>query len=187
MSDYRRYFVAGGTYFFTVVTYRRRRLLTTDLARGCLRAAIEMARDRRPFEMPAIVLLPDHLHALWSLPPGDADYSTRWRRIKERFTADYLAQGGSEGPSSASRRNRGERGVWQRRFWEHAIKDENDFERHFDYIHYNPVKHRLVDCPRQWPYSTFSRWSAAGVYGPRWGCRSQGALDFSDLEKTALE
>jgi putative transposase len=187
MSDYRRYFVAGGTYFFTVVTYQRRRFLTTDLARECLRAAIETARGERPFEMPAVVLLPDHLHALWSLPRADVDYSTRWRRVKEQFTSAYMAQGGREGPLSASRRKRGERGVWQRRFWEHAINDENDFERHFDYIHYNPVKHRLVDCPRQWPYSTFSRWVAGGVYGAEWGCRFNGTLDFSDVDKTALE
>ena len=187
MSDYRRDFIAGGTYFFTVVTYRRRRFLTTDLARECLRVAMETTRAQHRFEMHAVVLLPDHLHALWSLPRGDSDYSTRWRRIKQRFTQSYLAQGGREGPLSASRRKRRERGVWQRRFWEHLVADENDFERHFDYIHYNPVKNRLADCPREWPYSTFSRWSAAGVYGTHWGCRSHGALDFSDLEETALE
>ena len=187
MSNYRRYFVAGGTYFFTVVKHRRRQFLTTDLARGCLRVALETVRGSWPFEMHAVVLLPDHLHALWSLPRGDIDYSTRWRRIKKRFTIDYLAAGGREGPRSESRRKRAERGVWQRRFWEHAIEDENDFERHFDYIHYNPVKHRLVDCPCDWPYSTFSRWAKARVYGTRWGCRSRDPLDFADLEKTAIE
>ena len=109
MSDYRRYFVAGGTYFFTLVTHRRRRLLTSDFARKCLRAAIAGARAARPFRIHAMVLLPDHLHALWTLPRADLDYATRWRRIKERFTVEYLAGGGHEARVSISRRNRGER------------------------------------------------------------------------------
>ena len=187
MPDYRRYFVAGGTYFFTVVTHRRRRFLTTDLARECLREAIAVVRSRRAFEMHAVVLLPNHLHAIWSLPRGDNDYSTRWRRIKAHFTESYLARGGREGHLSASRNKRGERGIWQRRFWEHLIRDEFDFERHFDYVHYNPVKHRLVNCPRDWPHSTFAHFVTTGIYQRQWGCREQGTIDFDDLDATAME
>jgi putative transposase len=187
MPDYRRYFVPGGSYFFTVVTHRRRRFLTTDLARQCLRSAIEEVRAGRPFEMPALVLLPDHLHVLWTLPPGDAAYAVRWKRIKEEFTLRYLEGGGEEGDRSASRQKRNERGVWQRRYWEHTCDDEDDFQRHFDYIHYNPVKHGLVRSPRDWPYSSFHRWAAAGVYEPHWGAAHLGRLDFSDLDETAME
>lgn len=140
MSDYRRWYVPGGMYCFTVVTYRRRTLLAEPLARRCLRRAFQVVRATRPFEIPAIVLLPDHLHVLWTLPRGDADYSTRWRRIKEEFTRRHRAEG-------ASRHCRNERGVWQRRFWKHAIRDETDLERRFDSIHHNPVKHGLVAHP----------------------------------------
>lgn len=184
MSEYRRYYVAGGTYFFTVVTQLRRAFLTSELARQCLREAMETVREKRPFEMPAIVLLPDHLHVLWTLPTGDDDYSTRWRRIKEEFTTNYLARGGSEGPYSASRASHGERGVWQRRYWEHTIRDEKDFERHFDYIHYNPVKHGYATAPSEWPHSSFHRWVAAGVYEPLWG---RSPLHFKDLNESAME
>ena len=148
MPNYRRFTVPGSTLFFTVVTYQRRPFLTEPLARRCLREAFQRVRARRPFEIPAIVLLPDHLHALWILPPGDADYSVRWRRIKEEFTERYQRQGGTESPLSDSRQRRKERGIWQRRFWGHTIQDDEDFERHVDYIHYNPVKHGLAACPR---------------------------------------
>src|SRR5262245_12920126 len=118
MSNYRRYFVPGGTIFFTVVTHQRRPFLTESLARDCLRLAIETVRAKRPFGILAVVLLPDHLHALWTLPGGDTAYSVRWRRIKEEFTVRYLQSGGREGRRSTSRQSRQERGVWQRRFWE---------------------------------------------------------------------
>ena len=158
MPNYRRCYVPGGMVFFTVVTYRRRPILTLPPARRCLRAALEAVRAHRPFDIPALVLLPDHLHAIGALPRGDDAYSVRWRRIKERFTERYLDGGGPEAPRSGSRRRRGERGVWRRRFWEHSIDDETDLERHVDYIHYNPVKHGLVACPRTGP----SRPSTAG-------------------------
>ncbi|MGQ0636259.1 MAG: REP-associated tyrosine transposase [Planctomycetaceae bacterium] len=187
MSHYRRYFVAGGSYFFTVVTHSRRRFLCDDLARRLLRSAILTVQKQRPFEMPGIVLLPDHLHAIWTLPPGDADYPTRWKRIKEEFTRTYLAAGGTEVRRSASRRRRGGRGVWQRRYWEHTLRDVDDFERHLDYIHYNPVRHGLVICPHDWPCSSLRRWVARGVYDAGWGCLSRGTLDFSDLDETAIE
>src|SRR5262245_5704807 len=187
MSSYRRYFVPGGTFFFTVVTHERRRFLTEPLSRRCLREGLETVRAGRPFEIVAIVLLPAHIHTIWTLPGGDADFSVRWKRIKEEFTERYLGAGGEEGCRSNSRRRRQERGVWQRRFWEHTIKDENDLERHFDYIHYNPVKHGLVKCPRDWPYSSFHRWVQLGVYPPDWGRSEHGALKFEDLDETAME
>ena len=184
MPDYRRYFVSGGTYFFTVVTDRRRPFLVEEPARKCLGDAIRKIQRDWPFEMPAIVLLPDHLHTIWCLPPGDADYETRWRLIKSTFTRTYLASGGQEARRSSSRVARKERGLWQRRFWEHTIRDEHDFERHFDYIHYNPVKHRHAKSPIEWPHSSFYRWVECGVYDHQWG-RSE--MKFDDLSNSAME
>jgi putative transposase len=153
MPEYRRHYIPGAMVFFTVITHEKRPLFTEPLARTCLRQAIEKIRKTRPFALDAIVLLPDHLHTLWTLPVSDGNFSVRWRRIKEEFTEQYLLAGGQESPRSASRQRRQERGIWQRRFWEHIIRDEVDFERHLDYIHYNPVKHGLVACPRDWPFS----------------------------------
>jgi putative transposase len=186
MPKYRRWRVQGATYFFTVVTHLRRRFLTDPLARRCLREAIATVRAKRPFEIPAIVLLPDHLHAIWNLPIGDADYSVRWRRIKEEFTRQYTKAGGSEGPLTPSRQQRSERGIWQRRFWEHTIQEEHDFERHFDYIHYNPVKHGYVESPKDWPWSSFHKWVDREVYSPDWGRLSGGPLAFDDLNQRQL-
>ena len=151
MPDYRRYYQAGGTFFFTVVTEGRARWLCEDRARMILHAAIASCRDRWPFSMDAVVLLPDHLHAIWTLPREDADYSRRWAVIKRRFTDRWLAAGGPERAVSRGRRNQRRRGVLLPRFWEHLIRDENDYERHVEYIHYNPVKHGLVRCPHEWP------------------------------------
>jgi putative transposase len=187
MPNYRRYLVEGGTYFFTVVIHRRRPLLGSSPGRKCLRNAIETVRERHPFEIPALVLLPDHLHMIWTLPRANADYSLRWRRIKEEFTKQFLTDGGQEADRSASRRKRNERGVWQRRFWEHLIETEDDFERHLEYIHYNPVKHGLVDSPVDWPYSSFHRWVQRGVYAAGWGRKSAGILRFADLDESAME
>jgi len=164
MPDYRRYFVAGGSYFFTVVTDRRRPFLCEPLARTLLRAALRECLARWPFRLDAIVLLPDHFHAIWTLPASDASYSRRLGWLKKEFTKRWLARGGKDRRVSPSRSRRGNHGVWQRRFWEHSIRDEQDFERHLDYIHYNPVKHGLVRSPRDWPYSSFRRWVKLGVY-----------------------
>jgi putative transposase len=169
MSDYRRWFLAGGTYFFTVVTYNRQPILCDDLARDCLRKAIETVRKTRAIEIVAFVLQPNHLHAVWALPPGDGDYSTRWRRIKEEFTQAYLSRGGRELTISAPRARRAERGVWQRRFWEHSVRDEEDLKRCVDYVHWNPKKHGLVPNVRDWPWSSFHRYVAAGEYEVNWG------------------
>ncbi len=169
MPNYRRNYVPGGTYFFTVVTYRRRPLLTSDLSREILRQAIETIRKDYPFEMVATVLLPDHLHSIWTLPPGDADYSTRWRRIKEEFTKQYLQRGGFEIAQSRSRKKHGMRGIWHKRFWEHTIDDENDLKRCVDYVHWNPRKHRLVSRVIDWKWSTFHRFVSLGEYEASWG------------------
>jgi putative transposase len=147
MPQYIRAFVPGG--FFTVsLLERHRKLLTEDI--DDLRAVFKAARQRRPFTVEAMVILPDHLHCIWALPPGDADFSTRWQDIKARFAAQ-ISQGER---LSAVRLKKGERGIWQRRFWEHVIRNEGDYERHVDYIHFNPVKHGHVTTAADWPYSS---------------------------------
>jgi putative transposase len=175
--------VPGGTYFFTVVTQGRARFLCEPDARVHLRAAFQSCRERWPFRTFAIVLLPDHLHAIWILPQGDADYSRRWAFLKKTFTSNWLAAEGGEGRASAGWQRQGRRGVWQPRFWEHTIFDEIDLQRHVDYILYNPVKHGLCPCPRDWPYSSFARFARSGDYPADWGCpdRLTRPLDFSDI------
>jgi putative transposase len=165
---YRRVNIPGACYFFTLVTEHRRPLLREPRAVALFLGAVEKVRSRHPFQVNAYVLLPDHLHALWTLPEGDANFSTRWRLIKEGFTRGYLKT--HEHPQrSESRRAKGEQGIWQRRFWEHAIRDDADFAAHLDYIHINPVKHGLVTAARDWPYSTFPDWVACGGYDEWWG------------------
>ena len=123
-----------------------------------------------PVAVVAGVILPDHLHTIWTLPDGDDDFSTRWRDIKAAFTKRYLDAGGIEAARSASRVARRNRGVWQRRFWEHLIRDADDFRRHVEYIHFNPVKHRRARCPHAWPHSSFGRWVRRGDLRPDWCC-----------------
>jgi putative transposase len=168
MSDYRRYFVSGGTYFFTVVTEHRARLFELDPARRLLGSVMRQCFCRYPVDIVAIALLPDHLHALWTLPNGDYRYSLRWGWIKREFTRAWLELGGVEQTRDVARVRERRRGVWQRRYWEHTIRDETDMEAHFDYIHYNPVKHRLVRRPCDWPWSSFHRWVQAGHYQIDW-------------------
>ena len=158
MSNYRRYYRAGGYYFFTVVTYQRRGILTSEVSRALLRQVWDEVKFERPFETVAVCLLPDHLHCIWELPENDSDYSTRWASIKARFTKSYLAKGGKEGLRNLSRKRSGEGAVWQRRFWEHRIRDQRDLQNHVDYIHYNPVKHQLVQRAEDWPYSTYKKY-----------------------------
>ncbi|MCH9022693.1 MAG: transposase [Planctomycetes bacterium] len=168
MTDYRRAKASGQYYFFTVVTYDRRELFYEDDARRCLRHAWRVVREKRPFELTAVCLLPDHLHCVWKLPQGDADFSTRWSSIKGVFTREYLKQGGRDGLRNVSRQRRREAAVWQRRFWEHQIRDEDDLQHHVDYIHFNPVKHGLVTKVADWPWSTYHRYVKMGGYGGEW-------------------
>jgi len=169
MANYRRAWVPGGTFFFTVVTHRRRAIFTDAIARQFLRTAFQEVQERRPFQIDAIVLLPDHLHCVWSLPPDDADYPTRWRQIKKRFTQQYLARGFPEAALSVGRKRQGDRGVWQRRYYEHTVRDEEDLKHCIDYLHLNPVKHRLVERVRDWPWSSFHRYVRLGEYPIDWG------------------
>jgi putative transposase len=169
MPRYRRNFVPGGTYFFTVVTQGRRSFLTEPLARAALRQALREVRARNPVAIDAIVLLPDHLHTIWTLPPGDDRYPLRWRQIKSRFTQLYLERGGVEAPVSVSRAVKGERGVLQRRYFEHTVRDEADRKRCIDYVHINPLKHGLVKRVVDWPWSSFHRYVALGEYTADWG------------------
>ena len=165
MPNYRRTWQPGGTYFFTVALLIRQGndLLTqhVDLLRECVRSV----RQRHPFKIHAWVVLPDHLHCVIELPPDDADFAKRWRLIKMGFSK-ALPHGEAR---SAVRVRRGERGIWQRRFWEHLIRDEADFRAHMDYVHINPVKHGLVEHVADWPYSTFHGLVAQGVYARDWG------------------
>ena len=149
-------------YFFTVALADR----TTDtlVARvDLLREAFRTVRARRPFVVEAVVVLPEHLHTIWTLPEGDTDYSLRWTHLKTHFSRALAAR------VPVLQNQRGEYLVWERRYWEHTIRDEADFARHCDYIHYNPVKHGLVARPLDWPYSSFSRFVSAGIYPSEWG------------------
>jgi putative transposase len=186
MPDFRRFRVEGATYFFTVVTDRRKPFLCSDNARGILRKLLIECNDRWPFTISAIVLLPDHLHTVWILPHGDANYSRRWGWIKKEFTKAWLSAGHSEQPVSPGRVHKRQHGVFQPRFWEHLIRDEDDFERHADYIHYNPVKHGYVASPRDWEWSSFHRYVTAGAYSAEWG-QDVAEPSFADIATQAGE
>jgi putative transposase len=169
LPEYRRIKKAGGTYFFTVVTHGRRPILTYPEVRQALREGISKVRQARPFSIEAWVLLPDHLRAIWTLPEHDAGDASRWAVIKSCVTKRCGNLFGPGEKVNISRSRRQEGGVWQRRFWEHAIRDEPDFHRHLDYLHWNPVKHGYVKTPMAWPYSTIHRFVAQGFYPPNWG------------------
>lgn len=165
MSYFRRVRVPGATYFFTVNLLERHNndLLVRHI--DLLREVVKVVRSRHPFHIDGWVVLPEHLHTIWTLPSGDADYSKRWRGIK----ADFSRQLPATERRSPARHRSGERGIWQRRFWEHLIRDEDDYCRHMDYLHFNPVKHNLVANVADWPHSTFHRLVARGVYPRDWG------------------
>ncbi|HVP13451.1 MAG TPA: transposase [Phycisphaerae bacterium] len=168
MPNYIRWREAGGTYFFTVVTQDRQPLFNQPLARRCLRHAFVEVRRRWPFEMFACVLLPDHLHCVWTLPDGDDDFSIRWANVKRLTTKEYMSAGGSARPVSSSRDRRRERGVWQQRYWEHRIRDEMELFAYRDYIHLNPVKHGQVAEPTAWPWSSVHRHLRLGWLEDDW-------------------
>jgi putative transposase len=181
MSRYRRAPVAGATYFFTVNTYRRQKILTHPDALRALREAVRAVKQRLPFHVDALVVLPDHLHAVLTLPPEDGDFSSRLSLIKRQVaqSARHLVAEAQ----TASRVKRRELGFWQRRFWEHQIRDEADYARHIDYVHYNPVKHGLVTRVADWPYSTFHRDVRLGVYPPEWaGSGVYEQRDYGELD-----
>ncbi|MET0717244.1 MAG: transposase [Pseudoxanthomonas sp.] len=163
MPDYRRLWVPGGTYFFTVAIADRQTTLLTDRI-DALREAFTEVRKSRSFQLDAIVVLPDHLHCLWTLPPDDAAFSVRWGQIKAAFSR-RIPRDERRCPSRVAKR---ERGLWQRRYWEHLVRDEKEFWYCLDYIHYNPVKHGHVTRAMDWPHSSFRRWVARGVYLPDW-------------------
>jgi putative transposase len=169
MTGYRRSLLKGGSYFFTVVTYDRLPILTSNEARAILHSAWIDVRKRFPLTTVAVCPLPDHLHCIWSLPENDADYSVRWKEIKGLSTREYLLTFGPGEIRSESRMKKGEAAIWQRRFWEHTIRDEDDLNRHIDYIHYNPVKHGVVQRVVEWPWSSFHRYVQEGHYGFDWG------------------
>jgi putative transposase len=174
MPQYVRSHTPGGTFFFTVALLERRSRLLVDRIED-LRVSFRKVQSRRPFVIEAIVVLPDHLHCLWTLPPEDHDFSTRWRLNKTRFAGGIPA--GER--LSARRRAKGERGIWQRRFWEHTIRDEADYAAHVDYIHYNSVKHGYVKHPADWKYSSIHRFIADGRLPVDWAAApSVESLDY---------
>lgn len=169
MSHYRRADTSGATYFFTIITYQRRNFLCNDNVRVALRDAIIKVRERHPFQIDAWVLLPDHLHAMWTLPPNDSNFSLRWQQIKRHVTQECGHRLHLPELMNDSKRKHRESTLWQRRYWEHQIRDENDYQRHMDYVHYNPVKHGLVQRAIDWPYSSFQRYCKNDIYDENWG------------------
>lgn len=172
MSNYRRAYITGGHYFFTVVTYQRIGLFADKDKVARLGEAFRHVKKRHPFSVDAIVVLPDHLHTIWRLPEDDADFSVRWRLIKH-----YLARG-LDCPTN----RRGEKLLWQRRFWEHLLRDEEDWRNHVDYIHYNPVRHGYSNSPIEWKYSSFTSAVKRGWYEADWGCNEPAHIQKMQLE-----
>lgn len=171
MSDYRRAWYPGGTYFFTVALLQRHGndLLVREIA--LLRRVVSEVIARHPFRIHSWVVLPDHLHCVIELPEGDSDFAGRWRLIKAGFSKGLP----STERRSEVRKRRGERGIWQRRFWKHLIRDDADYRAHMDYVHINPLKHGLVQRVADWPYSTFHRRMAQGLYPPDWADSTRAA------------
>ncbi len=176
MPNYRRAWHPGGTYFFTVNLLQRHNndLLIRKI--DTLRHVVQSVKQRHPFIIHAWVVLPNHLHCVIELPTGDSDFSLRWRLIKLEFSKQipYTER------RSEVRLHRGERGIWQRRFWEHLIRNEADFRAHMDYVHINPVKHGLVPRVRDWQYSTFHRLVRQGIYPRDWAGGEEALLEYED-------
>jgi putative transposase len=177
MPNYRRAKIAGATYFFTVnLADRHRSLLIEHI--DALRMAFRTVRSELPLRTDAIVVLPDHLHAIWTLPTGDANFSLRWQRIKAAFSRSLEM----DERRSPSRTSKGERGIWQRRFWEHLIRDERDYAAHVNYIHYNPVKHGHVKAVAQWAHSSFHAYCRRGMYTLDWAGTDEDEQRFGERE-----
>ena len=174
MAIYRRMYVPGGTYFFTLVTYQRKPLFSEIKNIILLREATRQIKIEMPFEIVGAVILPDHIHLIWKLPPRDTDYSKRIGRLKVLFTKFLSVKSEQLKNLSISRQKHRESNVWQRRFWEHTIRSDSDLENHLNYIHYNPVKHGLVSCPHMWQYSSFHTWVKKKAYSKDWCCCCSG-------------
>lgn len=174
MPKYRRAFVPGGTFFLTLVTYNRTPLFAKAENMTGLRSAVMTTKSEMPFEIEGAVVLPDHMHFLWTLPPDDTNYSRRVGRLKVLFTRALRGPRNLPQAVSNSRRKHRESDVWQRRFWEHTVRDEKDMKLHLDYIHYNPVKHGWVSCPHLWPHSSFHQWVKKKAYPENWCCMCHG-------------
>jgi len=174
--DYRRAWQTGGTYFFTInlLVRHNNNLLTRHI--DTLRAAVAYTKQRHPFTIHAWVVLPEHMHCIIELPAGDQDFATRLRLIKSHFSKALP----KTEPVSHVRQQRRERGIWQRRYWEHLIRDEADFRAHMDYVHINPLKHNLVKRVQDWPYSTFHTWVKQGIYPLDWGGGMEVRLTYED-------
>jgi putative transposase len=187
MSEYRRTYIPGGTFFLTLVTYQRIPLFSNPENINRLRVAISTTRREMPFEIIGAVVLPEHIHFLWILPPDDSNYSKRIGRLKVLFTHSLRGKKMLPQNVSISRQKHRESDVWQRRFWEHTIRHEEDLAKHLDYIHYNPVKHRLAACPHQWEYSSFHKSVRQGTYSADWCCSCKNRLpqipDFSGIDE----
>ena len=162
MPRYRRANIKGGTFFFTVTLADRSSNVLVQQVET-LRRIYQEVQKARAFETVAICILPDHLHAIWRLPEGDDDFPCRWNLIKGGFSRGISASASR----SASKITKREKGIWQRRYWEHAIRNDADLSRHVDYIHYNPVKHGWARCPHAWAFSSFSQWVKRGDYDER--------------------
>ena len=166
MATFRRSVIPGATYFLTLNTYQRRKVLTEPLFYSALKQAFIQVKAKHPFTIDAFVLLPDHLHCIWTLPPGDGNYALGWNMIKRAVS--QATRNDAAPLLSESYIKRKELGLWQRRFWEHQIRDDEDFARHVDYIHWNPMKHCYVARVMDWPYSSFHRYVRHGVYPSDW-------------------
>ena len=179
MRRYIRANAPGATYFFTLtLQHRGARFLVSHIAD--LRATVTQVKQRHPFRIDAMVVLPDHLHALWTLPPDDSDFSTRWMLIKQGFTKRLHSAQALGATAGQARGEHGERSLWQRRFWEHQIRDARDFANHVDYIHFNPVKHGLAQKAADWPHSSFHRAVRLGLVGQDWGLAAASAGRFGE-------
>jgi putative transposase len=173
---YQRYFQPGGTFFFTVVTCNRRKIFVNVHAFQLFHQSIEYVQQNHPFQINAYCICPDHIHMIWTLPDGDSDYPTRWRLIKSYFSRNWSYEENIQITPSRTKKN--ERMIWQRRYWEHFIKDEFDLKNHVDYINYNPVKHKYVKSPLEWKESSFSDYVSDGLYACNWA--SEGDMNYLD-------
>ena len=171
---YRRANIKGGTYFFTINLANRKKTLLTDEF-DKLRSSFNHVKRYHPFLLDAMVVLPDHLHFMMTLPENDNDFATRLMLIKSGFSRQITCNE----KISLSRKSKRERGIWQRRYWEHLIRDENDFATHINYIHYNPIKHGFVDKASDWQFSTIHKFIKNGIKPTNWGSNSSFTSDSS--------